>query len=784
VVGKQYDGHGKQGTAQEGSMRFLGAGGKMGFGREDYALLIPTTTGQGSFAPAAYGAGMVIFDEEKDYFTKFRDLYLSRFFGVGGSISPAVLGRNRIADDNYLYIANVNELYLRKDGQSKQSIFGPIGGSVKNVVGISLDENQELEILDLGDVDSLSSVSCLEKGTSGDIYIGGNFTTFDGVSNTRRIAKWDGTSENIQALSTGIDVLTAYDSTKYVYSIAFKSNSEIYASYTKSTTETEIFEYDGSSWSSLGTANSNETLLAIDEDNNLLACGDFTNMAGLTATRIAVYDTSTSSWTAPYEPGFNSRVRALHRGPTGQDTYFSGAFTTIQGVSATYATKKPDGTTAWVDLGSGFGTTIAGSGVSENGNFYAIETESVTLTNFRKRKSDGTDSFVDRSQYAPNRIVGTSGFASNYGRDILTIGSKIFVFTTLDFTYGDKLTDHDSLSYTRKRMDRGKFYTGSSQISLSAPVFFYIYNDKLHWFRSALGYYWNGSSWTSFLSTNGDIYDAIQVGSDLYVTGNGNFNNMVNRITKWDGSSFSQLGSGLNSTGLCLATDGINLYVGGSFTTAGGVTVNRVAKWDGSSWSAMNTGTVGMNGAVRGLAWDSTDEKLYAVGNFTTAGGATANRIAVWDSATETWSAVGTSGLNSFARSIAIDEKNRHVYIEGEFTTADGATRNNLTRWNINTSAFDNLSFPGAGLNFSQTDNHNYIYWDEIKERLYVSKFFYTISDNKFFSGICYWDGKTNSWETIRQYNEDSFSGAGSSARGCYRIFPVKTKDIENFDSL
>src|SRR5258705_34815 len=40
------------------------------------------------------------------------------------------------------------------------------------------------------------------------------------------------------------------------------------------------------------------------------------------------------------------------------------------------------------------------------------------------------------------------------------------------------------------------------------------------------------------------------------------------------------------------------LYVGGFFTTAGGVAANYVAKWNGSSWSALGSG---MNGSVYAL---------------------------------------------------------------------------------------------------------------------------------------------------------------------------------------
>ena len=53
-----------------------------------------------------------------------------------------------------------------------------------------------------------------------------------------------------------------------------------------------------------------------------------------------------------------------------------------------------------------------------------------------------------------------------------------------------------------------------------------------------------------------------------------------------------------------LAVDGAgNLYAGGSFTSAGGVSAKNVAKWDGARWSALGSG---MNGVVWALAADGT----------------------------------------------------------------------------------------------------------------------------------------------------------------------------------
>ena len=49
------------------------------------------------------------------------------------------------------------------------------------------------------------------------------------------------------------------------------------------------------------------------------------------------------------------------------------------------------------------------------------------------------------------------------------------------------------------------------------------------------------------------------------------------------------LGDGQRSV-YALAVSGTDLYAGGHFTTAGGVTANYIAKWDGSAWSALGSG--------------------------------------------------------------------------------------------------------------------------------------------------------------------------------------------------
>ncbi|MEM7198854.1 MAG: hypothetical protein AAF628_01210 [Planctomycetota bacterium] len=121
-------------------------------------------------------------------------------------------------------------------------------------------------------------------------------------------------------------------------------------------------------------------------------------------------------------------------------------------------------------------------------------------------------------------------------------------------------------------------------------------------------------------------------------------------IARWDGTSWSQLGTGLSGAYINWATamhvwdDGTGdaLYVGGCFTTAGSVTANNIAKWDGSQWSALGGGMTGDGTGFIGCASPGFDmvgfdsgsgEELWVAGRFLFADGVRSENIARWDGA-------------------------------------------------------------------------------------------------------------------------------------------------------
>ena len=112
---------------------------------------------------------------------------------------------------------------------------------------------------------------------------------------------------------------------------------------------------------------------------------------------------------------------------------------------------------------------------------------------------------------------------------------------------------------------------------------------------------------------------------------------------------------GINGNVFALAVSGSDVYVGGAFTSAGGVAGTAyVAKWNGSAWSALGRGA---NSDVRALAVSGSDvvdfdafTSVYSSGTTPVAG---TGYIARWNGTTSTWSALG-SGVNNSVNALAV----------------------------------------------------------------------------------------------------------------------------------
>lgn len=217
---------------------------------------------------------------------------------------------------------------------------------------------------------------------------------------------------------------------------------------------------------------------------------------------------------------------------------------------------------------------------------------------------------------------------------------------------------------------------------------------------------WNGHEWSGLGGgVKGRVWAIAVRGKEVYV--GGDFTEAGGKpaqgIARWDGRSWSALSSGITGsrdhfatpTVYALAVRGRNVYVGGQFAMAGGVTANGIAMWDGHTWTALGGGvrTGTDDGVVRDLALRGRD--LYAGGQFITAGDVSAHNIAKWNG--RRWSALGSGVRGNLETVLTIGVQGRDVYVGGMFTMAGGLRASNLAKWNgTNWSAFDVQTYDGV----------------------------------------------------------------------------------------
>ena len=124
--------------------------------------------------------------------------------------------------------------------------------------------------------------------------------------------------------------------------------------------------------------------------------------------------------------------------------------------------------------------------------------------------------------------------------------------------------------------------------------------------------------------------------------------------------------------------------------------MNRAARWNGSIWSAMDSEPGPAQGTPRVDALAAIDHgqrlRLYAGGDFATAGGAIVNRIAKWTGSTSLPIGVssqpggdpggGVDGTGTVAvQAVAVvDDTPQAFFASGAFETASGVPSSNIAK--------------------------------------------------------------------------------------------------------
>jgi trimeric autotransporter adhesin len=594
------------------------------------------------------------------------------------------------------------------------------------------------------------------------LYVGGDFTKAGGVSATN-IAQWNGSSWS--AVGSGISGLGydgySYVSALLVSGGILYAGGD----FTKAGGGAVgyIAKWNGSAWSGLGVG-MNDAVYALAVSGSTLYAGGYFDMAGsVWATNIAQWNGS--AWSAVGSgmsgagvDGYGPYVSAL--AVSGSTLYAGGDFTKAGSVSANYIAKWNG--SAWSALGSGisgsgndgggpvvYALAMLGTNLYAGGEFSSaggLSASSIAKWNGSSWSAMGSGMSVGNS-YASYVYALTSG-TNLYAGGIFTMAGGAP-------TDGVAVWDGNSFSNLGAGMNSLVWALAMSGNTLFAGGDFITAPNGAWAYGIAQ---WNGSTWSGLGSgMDNDVYALAVSGNTLYAGGNFTWAGATraNGIARWNGTVWSALGSGMSGAGidgngpyvLALAVSDTNLYAGGDFTMAGGVPATNIARWNGSSWSALGTGISGVGANTYGpyVSALAVGTNLYAGGNFTRAGGVSATNIAQWNGSSWSSLGTGTSGANGnvngpFVSSLAMLSNN--LYVGGNFAKAGGTSAANIARW-----SGSSWSALGSGISGSGDGYGPYVSALAVSgTNLYVGGDFST-AGSVSASGIAQWNG--SSWSAL-----------------------------------
>jgi len=275
---------------------------------------------------------------------------------------------------------------------------------------------------------------------------------------------------------------------------------------------------------------------------------------------------------------------------------------------------------------------------------------------------------------------------------------------------------------------------------------------------------WSTLGTGSSNGVNGAVGALAVVGNEVFVGGGFTSAGGVsaNRVARFNTqtNTWSSLGTGssngVSGTVTALAVVGNEVVVGGNFTSAGGVSANRVARFNTATntWSSLGTGSSnGVNGVVVS-ALAVVGNEVFVGGDFTSAGGVSANRVARFNTQTNTWSSLGTgssNGVNNWVQALAV--VGNEVYVGGWFTSAGGVSANHVARFNTQTNTWSTL---GTG---SQNGVNNWVQALAVVGNEVVVGGWFTSAGGVSANYVARFNTATNTWSSLGTGSQNGVSG-------------------------
>jgi len=458
-----------------------------------------------------------------------------------------------------------------------------------------------------------------------------------------------------------------------------------------------IAKWDGATWSALGSGVSGAVYAISVSGNDVYVGGAFNTAGGIASRNIAKWNGN--SWSAMGN-GLGQGTHIVRSVAVfGGDVYVGGSFSVSDGSPASGIVRWDGSAYSALPIASGEirSLVVSGGALYAGGNVALAPGPSVGIV-----KWDGsTWSSLGTAANTTVTSIAFSGSDMYVGGSIILTGQQNSHVAKFDGTAWTRLGFFSNGIINAVAFYNGELYAGGY---LPDPPNTFNHLAK-----------WNGSTWTGVnsgisggTSVSETVMTLASIGNTLYV--GGNFTSAggigARNMAKYASGTWAAFsGTGLDSSANAIAVSGTDVYVGGSFTTAGPVTANKIAKWNtlSNAWSALGTGVTASNTSINAIA--IAGDKVYAGGTFTNIGGVNANNIAVWNGTS--WSPLGT-GVNASVTTIIV--RGEDIYVGGGFTTAGGVAANRVAKWNgTSWSGLDSAILPTTVVSMAFMGNDLYV---------------------------------------------------------------------------
>jgi hypothetical protein len=470
---------------------------------------------------------------------------------------------------------------------------------------------------------SISSLAVLGS----ELIAGGGFSTAGGVP-ASNIARWNGTAWS--ALGSG--------TSSSVNALAVLG-SELFACGGFSTaggvTVNNVARWDGTAWNAMrsGLVNTGAPVDMAVVRGRINVVGAFTHAAlsEVPMPGIATWNAAEQIWEA-VSSSFDAQINCFLEF---QGKLYAGGRFTRAGGNDARGLAAWDGLT-WQPVGSMPLRTV--NALAEyNGQLIAagsVLNPDLSSSN-RVIRFDGTD-WLSLTDAASSNFDSSISSMIVYNGDLYVAGR----FSTAGGVAANRIARWNGTTWSP--LQQGLTGTFGSQSSPFASTLA-VYNNELYVGGAFVNAgsvtnvnhvaRWNGTTWNRAGTLNGWSTFAFVASmavfqGQLYATGNALFT-PGQEIGRWNGTTWTGLPNALSGSdnfgsvgGRSMCVHNGNLYVGGVFSSAGGITSYKIVRYTGTTWQSVGTAGLGSTASNRDiiLALSSYKSDLMIGGRFTAAG--------------------------------------------------------------------------------------------------------------------------------------------------------------------